>query len=229
MTYFPSEVEFILGSGESLAYERIQQGSSAYASFEIGWNNHLNGRVVDSEGNPIVRVKLSVLAARSPSPSVVERDDFDYHPEGKFEFYGLNPGHYLLSADIRAPFTDNERATTFYYPSAIALDQAREISIRANETLDEREIRLPPGYLVRQIEGVLVWPDGGPVSEGWYAWCGPKTLRMMITSTIAEAPMPWEDSRCKHLSEQITGYIVKTAQQEKESPSRSRFKRLTNR
>jgi len=45
--------------------------------------------------------------------------------------------------------------------------QAREISIGENETLDDREIRLPPGYLVRQIEGVLVWPNGEPVSDGW--------------------------------------------------------------
>jgi hypothetical protein len=57
--------------------------------------------------------------------------------------------------------------TTFYYPNTTELDQARQISIGENETVDEREIRLPPGYVVRQIEGVLVWPNGVPVSHGW--------------------------------------------------------------
>ena len=166
-TYFPEYEEFILGSPEQFGYERIQQGSSAYASFQIGWNNYLSGRIVDSEGNPIVRAKASVLMARSPSPLVIRRDQYDHRPDGKFQFYGLNPGAYLLSADVRAPFVDHDKATTFYYPNAIALDQAREISIGESETVDEREIRLPPGYLVRQIEGVLVWPNGVPVSDGW--------------------------------------------------------------
>lgn len=166
MAYFPNEEKFILGSKESFDFH-IQRGASAYAAFQIGWNNYLNGRIVDSEGNPIIRAKVSVLIARTPSPLVIERDQFDYHPDGKFQFYGLNPGSYLLSAEIRAPFADNSRATRFYYPNANAPDQAREISIGENETLDERDIRLPPGYLVRQVEGVLVWPNGEPVSNGW--------------------------------------------------------------
>jgi len=166
MAYFPAEEKFILGSKESWDFQ-IQRGPSAYAAFRIGWNNRLNGRIVDSEGNAIERAKVSVLIARTPSPSVIERDAFDYHPGGRFQFYGLNPGSYLLSADIRAPFTDNNRSTRFYYPTATAPDQAREISIGENETLDEREIRLPPGYLVRQVEGVLVRPNGEPVADGW--------------------------------------------------------------
>ena len=164
MAYLAAEEKFILGSKASVF--DIQQGPSAYAAFRIGWNNYLNGRIVDAEGNAIVRAKVSVLIARTPSPLIIERDQFDYHPGGKFQFYGLNPGNYLLSAEIRAPVAENIRATTFYYPNANVPDQAREISIGENETLDEREIRLPPGYLVRQVEGVLVWPNGVPVSGG---------------------------------------------------------------
>src|SRR6185369_9504869 len=98
MAYYPAEEKFILGSKESLDF-RIQRGPSAYATFRIGWNNHLNGKIVDSEGNAIVRAKVSILIARTPSPLVIARDQFDYHPEGKFQFNGLNPGNYLLSAE----------------------------------------------------------------------------------------------------------------------------------
>jgi hypothetical protein len=169
MAYFQAGVPFILGNSslEEPSDFNIQQGSSAYAAFQIGWNNHLNGRIVDSEGNPILRAKVSVLMARSSSFSVIRKDGFNFRPEGTFQFYGLNPGNYVLSAEITAPFTDNSKATTFYYPNANALDQAREISIGENETVDEREIRLPPGYVVRLLQGVLVWPNGVPVSGGW--------------------------------------------------------------
>src|SRR5215510_9855076 len=100
--FSPLGEEFILGSQEQLGYESIQQGSSAYASFQVAWNNDLTGRIVDSEGNPVERVKVSVLTARSPSPFIVQQDEYEYHDEGKFQFYGLNPGKYLLSVDITA-------------------------------------------------------------------------------------------------------------------------------
>ena len=165
--YFPEWAEFILRPQKELNYGRTQQGPSAYASFDVGWNNNLIGRIVDAEGNPIVRAKISVWLARSPSPLLIRRDDYDHHAEGKFQFNGLNPGRYLLCADIRAPFTDKTKATTFYHTSADSVDQAREISIGENETLESRDIQLPPGYVVRRIEGILVWPNGVPVSGGW--------------------------------------------------------------
>ena len=168
MAYFPAEEEFILGSENEVAYDiRIQPGVAANINFRIGWNNLLSGRVVDSEGNAIVRNKVSVLRDRDPSPVLITRDQYDHHPEGKFEFGGLTPGRYLLSVDIRAPFVDQKRPTCFYYPNVDSLDQATKIEVTENQTLENREIRLPPNYVVRQIEGILVWPNGVPVSEGW--------------------------------------------------------------
>lgn len=68
---------------------------------------------------------------------------------------------------IRVPFGDTSKPSRFYYPNADDLDQASEITIGESESLEERDIRLPPRYIVRQVEGVLVWPNGVSVSGGW--------------------------------------------------------------
>jgi hypothetical protein len=165
--YFPTEEEFVLGGEEQASFPLVHQGTSAYASFQIGWNNNLSGRILDAEGNPIVRATLTVMLPHNSSPLVIAEDQNDHHPEGKYEFYGLTPGKYLLSVKVRAPFDGATKPIRFYYPNADDPDQANEITIGESENLEERDIRLPPGYLVRQIEGMLVWPNGVPVSGGW--------------------------------------------------------------
>ena len=167
MVYFPTEEKFVLGNGDPPPSERIQQGPSAYAGFSIGWNNRVSGRIVDSEGNVIKRAKVSVLKVHEPSPVVLNRDEYDYHQDGEYEFYGLLPGRYLLSVEIRAPFLDTNKRTTLFYPTTDSLKNATEISIGESEEFQNTDIKFPAGYIVRAIEGMVVWPNGVPVSQAW--------------------------------------------------------------
>lgn len=166
-TYYPAEEEFILGSKQQDSYPPVQRGAGAYASFQIGWKNSMSGRILDAEGNPIVRAKAAVMLTHGSNPIVIEEDEYDHHPDGKYQFSGLTPGKYLLSVKIRAPFSETNKSYRFYYPHVEDLSQANEITIGESGSLEARDIRLPPGYLVRQIEGTLVWPNGVPVSGAW--------------------------------------------------------------
>lgn len=164
---FPTEEEFVLGSKEQLDYPVDQVGTSAYARFRLSWNNGIKGKILDSEGNAIIRANVSVMLPRASSPLVIQEDQYDHHRDGEYEFSGLTPGKYLLSVKIRAPFQDPKRLSHFYYPNSDDLAQADEVSIGESESLEERDIRLPPGYLVRKVEGMVVWPNGVPVDHAW--------------------------------------------------------------
>lgn len=167
MSYFPREEEFVLETGEA-GYPVVQQGDSAYARFNIGWNNQISGRILDAEGTPIMRVKAAIMLARqNDSPLVVKEDEYDSHPNGKYNFYGLTPASYLLSVIIRAPFKSSDKPTRFYYPRAVSPGQASEFTIGESDSLTDMDIKLPPEYVVRTVEGMLVWPDGSPVTGGW--------------------------------------------------------------
>ena len=95
--------------------------------------------------------------------------------EGKYRFSTLTPGRYLPSVSIEAPFKTGEKQRRFYYPGAPSPGQATEIKIEESGSLSGKDIKLPPGYVVRQIEGVMVWPDGSPV-KGWAALAGRERL-----------------------------------------------------
>jgi hypothetical protein len=167
MSYWPGEEEFVLGTKEEV-YSSIHQGNTAYARFRIGWNNKISGRILDAEGNLIRRVKASLLLARpNESPLIIEEESYDYHEKGEYSFSGLTPGRYLLSVKIRAPFKSGNMRKQFYFPSAVSLDKAEEIVTNESLTLNDIDIKLPSGYLVRWIEGVVVWPDGSPVEGAW--------------------------------------------------------------
>lgn len=165
---WPAEEEFILGQDAHPESFSTQQGESAYAKFSVRWNNGLSGKILDAEGNLIKRAKASVLAVRDgqAAPSVIREDPYDYHPTGAYDFSGLTPGKYILSLSIRAPFRP-DRPTRFYYPNAVNIDGAREILV--GEKVSPRfDLVLPSGYVIRPVEGLLVWPDGSAVGDdGW--------------------------------------------------------------
>ena len=176
--YFPGEAEFILGNSDEPEYPgRIRQGESAYARFRIGWKNEISGKVLDAEGNPVRRAEAALFSVRSPSgsPLLVEKGIFNL-AEGKYRFYGQTPGRYLPSVTIEAPFKSGDRRVTVYYPSALNPGQASDLEIKESETLSDRHIKLPPPYLVRQVEGVIVWPDGRPAIKGWAVLAAKESL-----------------------------------------------------
>ena len=114
------------------------------------------------------------LQGSSDAPLLVEESHSDM-AEGKYRFGALTPGKYLPSVSIEAPFKTGEKQKRFYYPGAPSPGQATEIKIEESESLSGKDIKLPPGHVVRQIEGVVVWSDGRPV-KGWATLAGKERL-----------------------------------------------------
>lgn len=170
MSYFPEREEIVLDSrAEPHPYAIEARGPSGYAEFTIGWNNRISGRVLDAEGNPVRRARVSlILAGRAPNEmfSVYEAAH-DFHDNGRYEIRGITPGRYVISVSIRAPFISELDSPRTYFPSARDLERAQVIVLGESDDLTGYDVRLLPGQVVRQLEGVLTWPDGSPVTNGW--------------------------------------------------------------
>ncbi|MBV9924620.1 MAG: hypothetical protein JOZ96_06215 [Acidobacteria bacterium] len=189
--YFPGGEEFILGASEEPEYPRqIRHGASAYASFRVGWKNDLSGRVLDSEGTLVKRAEPALyhFPTRSAPPLLIIKGGVFNVVDWKYQFYGLTPGRYVPSVSIEAPFKSGPRQLRFYYPGTTNPNEAGEVDVRESGSFAGMDVKLPPPYLVREIEGVAVWPDGRPLVKGSVRLAGGERLEEGETVYV------WDDT-----------------------------------
>lgn len=150
-------------------------GPSAYADFAFRWSNKISGRVLDAEGKQVDRASIRLL-----QPSEV--NDEPFNKEGKIAEYvpwdnreknlriydknGNTPGKYILALEVFAPFISGQQKLRMYYPQALTPDKAEIITL-GQSTQRNIDLKLPAGFVVREIEGSFLWGSGVPIEGGW--------------------------------------------------------------
>lgn len=145
-------------------------GYKSFADFSTGWNNRIEGKVTDAEGNVVNRAVVRLLSVDPP----VEKMAPDYEnisdllrDGGKYEIYGKTPGRYVLAVEVYAPFLSGPNILRTYYPQTNSRENASIINLGEADKL-QIDLKLTTDQRVRWIKGVMVWSDGTPVSEnGW--------------------------------------------------------------
>jgi hypothetical protein len=151
------------------------KGRSVYSKLLIGWNNEISGNVLDSEGKYLERATVRLLHTNqvNDKPLAVDRNNAEIlakeSPESNARKYTMSsraPGKYVLALEVFAPFTSGTQNLRMYYPQATNLEKAEIINLGE---FDKRNInlKLPDGFIVRELEGTLVWSNGLPVKEGY--------------------------------------------------------------
>ena len=162
---YPAEERFVLGAEPEIYPSPVRQGPSAYADFHIGWNNEVSGRVLDAEGSPVKRAKTSLYALDASGTPLLVSEASHNMAQGKYSFSGLTPGLYVPAVTISAPFKSGAGEALCYYPGTAEPSDARGVEVGEAAPVSGKDIRLPKGYVVRRIEGVVVLPDGRPVND----------------------------------------------------------------
>ena len=84
---------------------------------------------------------------------------------GRFEFKSLRPGRYLIGVNIRSDPEGDNPFPRMFFPGVAKAADATVITLGRGEKLNGYDISLPPPLPVSIIRGVLVWPDGKPVTK----------------------------------------------------------------
>ena len=124
----------------------------------------ISGRVLDSAGEPLAMVNITVRSRNAGGPTTMRSRSTD--DRGAFRVFGLAPGEYVVCTEIRSGpiFGLGTRATAYYLPACYpaATDAVDATPVRVVDVdVDGIEIRMPRTSL-REIRGAVITPSGAP-------------------------------------------------------------------
>lgn len=139
---------------------RLVARGCAQMDFYTHYDGRVAGRVIDSQGRPVAKLKVELISAEGPPVSLNNlraRTDRD----GRYELTGVPPGRHLvgfgLGSEPDAPYPRT------YYPGVADSAQATVVEVGPGQRLELLDLRLPPPRPDGSVTVSVVWPDGRPV------------------------------------------------------------------
>lgn len=146
----------------------VHDRGCAQAFFSVEPDTRLTGKVLDAQGLPAADVLMELVPISREDnafPSYVRTDK-----EGRYEMKLLKPGRYHLGVRIAGsagstyvPFPQT------YYPGVSDRSQATVVTISEGQRIELDELVLPPRFIERTLNGIVVDLDGKPVA-GAVVW-----------------------------------------------------------
>jgi protocatechuate 3,4-dioxygenase beta subunit len=125
----------------------------------------ITGRVVDENGEPLEGLAVSVkeirsVGGRSRLATVSGATARQTNELGRYRIYGLQPGDYVISAEIPPAGSDDVRGYPMtYFPGTINPDQAQQIHVGWSDEISNVDFALTPVRTAR-ITGRTVTSAG---------------------------------------------------------------------
>jgi hypothetical protein len=122
-------------------------------------DNSISGKVTDSKGNVLKDVCLDL----SPNNGKERKYFFNFDctdEKGGFKLSAIPAGKYLIVINYHNVISASEPFGTFYYPSSINREDAKEITIGAGDHIKDLVITAPTTAETITISGVVMFENG---------------------------------------------------------------------
>lgn len=162
----PLTVRAVLPEGLSPAASQevvVPAGGCAGVVLQVSVLGRLHGRVVEADGKPAPSLRLSLIPLREKPESVSAGEIYSLE-DGTFEAREVPPGDYLLAVNPRGPSLYGPPYPPTFYPTASTPEGALLITVRTAETVELRDLQLPPRLVERTISGQVRRYDGEPAT-----------------------------------------------------------------
>ncbi len=150
----------------------------------------ISGRVVNEFGEPVQRARVQVMAMRytsgRPVPALVASVDPFTDDRGMYRVHGLEPGAYVISAELADAAGDGARYWRSYFGSA-GPTEATLVEVSSGQELGNVEVRLRQWPAFR-VTGRVLDPTGQPAMRGTVTLLPSRrsgaTVRLPVSATM---------------------------------------------
>ncbi len=131
----------------------------------------ITGRIVDENGDPVDRVGVRVMqvryvGGRRQLVGVAGARARPTNEQGRYRIYGLQPGSYVVAADVGPVGTDDLPGyATSYYPGTPNASEAQTVAVGLSQDVASVDFSLVPVRTAR-ISGKTIGADGVPFQGG---------------------------------------------------------------
>ena len=131
----------------------------AEVEFWLESNAQLSGRVLNPQGLPVAKAEIFMLDA--------DKEKYGGHwdaayadDEGKYSFKFIPSGRYILQIRFDGLTSQTRPFPEMYYPGIADRSQAKIITVRTGEVIENYDIQVPPLPPEAEIRGMVTWSDG---------------------------------------------------------------------
>lgn len=159
-----------LGGGEPVALTLPPQSCRVlpFIAKELG---SISGVLQDATGQPARRIWIEIIRAADHKPLGIDRGLTD--DQGRYRIQAVPPGKYLLGVHLKSPPSGSkylwkpfERS---YYPGTRAVEAALPITVASAQAITAADWKLGLPLQKREIRGLVLGPEGKPVSSVYVA------------------------------------------------------------
>lgn len=134
-TYLPKNLENIISEFRTIIDKIINEGNT------VTLKANIIGKVMDQEGNPIQKIKISIIKGTTIFPNITP----ETNKEGEFEFLGILPGTFTVAAT-----DENDRIQTTI------------INVKLGDNNSINFILLPPSSEIKFSQ--FIWQKFGGIA-----------------------------------------------------------------
>lgn len=142
---------------------RVFDRGCAQISFWVESDTRVRGKVFDAQGQPAADVLMELVPAEGQDNGFATLVTTD--KDGRYEMKLVRPGRYFFGVRIYGsagstyvPFPRT------YYPGVREADRATLITVVEGQQIDLNDLILPPRFVERVLNGIVVDADGRPVN-----------------------------------------------------------------
>lgn len=131
---------------------------TVYRSFTIQHKGRVTGVVQDAEGTTYNVSSIYLENSNTKVPGELLSQN------GRFEIQGVPAGEYVMYMELLR--NDTYETRKYYYPGTYDGTQAAKLKVGSSEVKDVSKFTLPGEFRIRTVSGIVLSPDGKPVTNG---------------------------------------------------------------